>query len=325
MNILISDYQNSLNRDIDYEINLLKKSLPNPTITVVPYEDQSHFLNELRNADGLLTAFIPVDDALLAQAPNLKCISLNSTGYNFVDLTSASKRNITVCAIREYCTLEVAEFAFTLLLSLIKKIKYHQVNLEEKHLWQYDAVGSVTSISGKTLGIYGLGRIGQALAKMAQAFHMNVVAVDPYLPKEVAEQLNIPLVDSAYIKENADFISNHMNATQDNACFFNEAFFKDLKKKPYFINVARGACVDEDALLQALDLGYINGAGLDVLTSEMPDLATVPFLGRDNVILTPHAAFYSEASMKKLQDCSCSNLIHYFNDELQLIDHIVNG
>ncbi|WP_322019930.1 NAD(P)-dependent oxidoreductase [Clostridium butyricum] len=205
-----------------------------------------------------------------------------------------------------------------------KKIKYHQHFIEDEKRWQYSLVESVYKLAGKTLAIYGLGRIGQSVAARAKAFDINVVAVDPYIPTEIAYNLNIPLVNDDYVFKNAHIISNHMNVSTSNIAYFDDRYFNSLQKRPIFINVGRGACVVEDALVKALDNDRISSAGLDVLIDENPDINNNPLFNRNNVIITPHAAFYSTQSSLLLQEISCNNLIEFFNNNLDKINYVVN-
>lgn len=132
------------------------------------------------------------------------------------------------------------------------------------------------------------------------------------------------IVDSNYINENADIISNHMNQNNSNNNFFNLEEFKKMKKNPIFINVGRGSCVNEKDLLIALERNYIRGAGLDVLEAENPDIKNNKLVKRENVIITPHAAFYSETSMRELQRISCENIVNFFNNNMEGIKRIVS-
>eukprot|EP00831_Metopus_contortus_P061549 TRINITY_DN5341_c0_g1_i2.p1 TRINITY_DN5341_c0_g1~~TRINITY_DN5341_c0_g1_i2.p1 ORF type:complete len:194 (-),score=28.38 TRINITY_DN5341_c0_g1_i2:194-775(-) len=153
---------------------------------------------------------------------------------------------------------------------------------------------------------------------------MKVVAVDPYIKEEEAKNLNVELVNAEYVLENADIISNHMNQNNTNDKFFTIKEFRKMKKKPIFINVGRGSSVNEGDLLKAIDENLIRGAGLDVLTEENPCLENNKLVGRKNVIITPHAAFYSETSMKELQRISCENIVYYLNGEKEKVNRIVN-
>lgn len=324
MKIVISDFPDTLNRDLQYEVDLLKRAWPEGEVTILPYTEAEELIAELKDADGLLTAFLPVNEELLSQCPKLKCVSVNAIGYDSVDVEAATRRGVAVCAIREYCTEEVADFTVAAMLALAKKLKQHQFYVEQEHTWKYKLVGSVPRLRGKTLAIFGLGRIGQAVAKRAMSFGMEVIAVDPYLPPSVAQELGIKLVDLEHVCKNAHFITNHMRATDENKAMFDADFFNALEKRPYFINAGRATSVEEAALLAALEEHKVSGAALDVLDCMGLNLEQNPLVGRKDVIVTPHAAFYSDESLRALQDISCQNMIHCLSGELDQLDMWVN-
>ena len=166
------------------------------------------------------------------------------------------------------------------------------------------------------MGIAGLGRIGQSVARKAMSFDMPVIAYDPYLPPEIAEKLGVKLVDFDTLLEQSDVISIHMNLTDENFHIFNKDAFKKMKKQPIIINEGRGALICDDDLLWALDQGLIRGAGLDMLESENPDLSQCKLLGRDNVLLTPHSGYYSETSDYLVAKYSMDNALNYYYGKL---------
>ena len=327
MKVLIADLPKAQNRDIDYEINLLKGAFPDVETIVYNYDEakKDEFKVLLKDADALLTAHIAINREMLDCAEKLRILSLTSSGYNSVDLDYATEKRVAVVPIGEYCTNEVADHAMALMLGLNRKLKSYVNLLDHQRKWLCKEAGTIHSLRNQTLGIFGLGKIGRALASRAQAFGINVVAYDPYLPPAVAESINVKLVSPEYIAENCSIISNHMIQTAEVADFFNEAFFSSLQKTPIFLNVARGDSVDEKALLKALDTGKISAAGLDVFKEENPDLKKSPFIGRDNVILTPHAAFYSVESVARAQQISVENIIYYLKGEYDKVNRIANG
>lgn len=327
MKVLISDIPKAQNRDIDYECALLKSAFPDIETVVYDYDEtkKEEFKTLLRDADALLTAYIFMDREMLDCAEKLKILSLTSSGYNFVDLNYATEKKVAVVPIGEYCTEEVADHAMALLLALSRRLKKYVDVLDNQRKWLYKEAGELHSLRGQTMGIFGLGKIGRALAVRAQVFGIQVVAYDPYLPPAVAEQIGVQLVTPEYIAENCSIISNHMIQTAEVTDFFNADYFNSLKKHPIFINVARGGCVDEEALLAALDNGTISAAGLDVFKDENPDLRENPFMGRDNVLVTPHAAFYTAESVARAQRISVENIIYYLKGEYDKVNRIVNG
>lgn len=326
MKVLIADYESQLDRNLDYEKQLLQKGLKSVEVEVYVYnDDKKEFLEKVKDVDVLLTGLIKVDKEVIDNAPKLKCISVNATGYGIIDIDYAAKKNIMVSHIKEYCTQEVADHVLALMLSLTRGVKEYNLDVERDKSWNFKPKRPLYRLEGSTMALFGFGRIGQAVAKRAQGFGINVIAVDPFIPKDIAESLGVKLVDAKHALENADIISNHMNETAENRGFFNKEAFEIMKDGVIFINTARGTAVDEEALIEALDKGKVRSAGLDVLVSENPDLNSCPFLHRDNVIVTPHSAFFSETSIRELQRIACENAINYLNGNSAKVFQIVNG
>lgn len=326
MKILISDYRASMMPSHDYEIQVLRKSLPDAEIEVYEYSDEkrAEFYEKLQNTNALLTAFIRMDREALEHAPNLQVISINATGYDCVDLPEATKRSIGVCPVGEYCTWDVAEHTIALMLALNKNLKEYTYDIEKKHVWEYSISNIPTRILNQTLGIFGFGKIGKAVAKMARGLGMQVIAMDIADKKEEAEKLGVEMVAAEEIYERADVISNHMNLGAGNRDYFTIREFRRMKRHPIFLNMARGVSINEEDLAQALDEGILRGAGLDVLSDETPKLEGHPLVNRRNLIITPHAAFFSKEAFEDMQRISCENIVHFVKGEKENVFRLVN-
>ena len=326
MKILISDYKDSMMPTHDYEIAVLKSGLPDAEIIVHEYTDEKRgeFLDQLRDATALLTAFTRIDKEALEIAANLQVISINATGYDCMDLAEATKHSVGVCPVGEYCTQDVAEHTIALMLALNKNLKCYSFDVEKHFLWKYDAPPAPKRIGDQTLGIFGFGKIGKCVAKLAKGLGMTVIAHDPYVQEETASALGVELVEPDEIFARADVISNHMNLGHSNLEYFKEKEFSKMVKRPIFLNLARGLSVNEQDLTEALDSGKIRGAGLDVLKDETPDLKNHPLVGRENVIITPHAAFFSEQSFRDMQRISCENITNYLTGHKEKVFRLVN-
>lgn len=166
--------------------------------------------------------------------------------------------------------------------------------------------------------------IGKAVAVRAKALGMKVLVCTNHLKQNQAKNAGVTIATAEEIFEQADVITNHMSPNRNNENYYNLEAFTKMIRQPVFINVSRGCCVDEDALTEALDRHLIFAAGLDVLKQEEPDLRKCKLIHRDNVILTPHAAFFSETSMRDLQKSSCENVVHYLKKEYDQVHAIVN-
>lgn len=318
MLVLASDYKEQLLGNYEITEKAMREAytkchgkMKELHFVVEPY-DTPKFWDLLEKADGLITAFLTIDDAFLDKAPNLKMISVDATGYNSLDMESLKKHHVSMSHIVSYCTREVAEHAIAMMLALNKNLPQYTSAIQKEKKWRYMDIPPGRTIDHLTLTIFGLGRIGQMTAKLANTLGMKVQAVDPYLTKELAAKFQVQLVDKKEALESTDVIINHMVLNEATKDYFNKEFFRNLKKHPIFINVGRGGSVDEKALQEALENGFIRSAGLDVLVDENPKLECCPFVDMENVILTPHSAFYSEDSNRALEEISGSSMGKYF-------------
>lgn len=324
MKIVICDYKTDLGRDLQYELNRLNKELDHPEVVVYEYQDKkAELISKLQDADAIINTYVQLDREILSQTKHLKCIALNAVGFNMVDLDAATEFGIPVCPAAEYCTDEVAEHTMALLFALCRGLGTY-IHDVEKHIWDYTRAGALERITGKTISIFGFGKIGKAVAVRARAMGLRVLVVDLFLSEEEAAVYGAEKVDWQTALERADIISNHMALTADNAEYFNMEKFLCCKKRPIFLNTGRGGSVNEADLAEALDSGCLRAAGLDVLDSENPDLAHSPLVGRNNVIITPHVAFYSEQAARDLQDISCNSVVDCLQGKYDKVSKIVN-
>lgn len=326
MKIVICDYAADLGRPYEYEIGLLKAALPDAKVVVYEYRDENkqEFIELMRDADAAINTYVTFDREILSQCGKLKYIALNAMGYNMVDVAAATEFGVMVCPVAEYCTEEVAEHTLALMLALCRGLRKYIKDIEN-HVWDYMGAGEIERISGKTITIFGFGRIGKAVALRCLALGLNVQVVSGSLKAEAAEALGLKLVDWQTALETSDILANHMSMNAKNANFFDlSKFERAADRKPLFLNTGRGGTVVQDDLVKALDMGYLRGAGLDVLDSENPNFSTLKLLGRDNVIITPHAGFYSIQSARALQDIACATVISAMTGKYDEIGKIVN-
>ena len=250
--------------------------------------DRGDLLHAIKDADAIIIrSGVTADAELLDHAPKLKAIARAGVGVDNVDLAAATERGTVVMNTPGGNTISTAEFTFGLMLSLSRHIPQgHQSLLEGR--WERKVFTGV-ELKGKTLGIIGLGRIGQAIAVRAKAFDMRVVAHDPYLPAAVAESIAVPLLPLEEVYAEADFLTLHALVTDATRHMINADSIAMMKQGARIINAARGALVHADDLATALQTGQLAGAALDVYESE-PPAANHPLIGMPNVIHTPHLA-----------------------------------
>lgn len=309
--LLVVEIPENAGRDLSVEADILG---PTVEISRLAFSgDTQELANACKSADAILTDFVPLNRDMIKQLSRCQLISVAATGFNSIDLEAAMDAGINVCAIDEYCTDEVADHALTLILALCRRLMdYHQLVQREKR-WQFDAFTGLARLSNLTLGIIGFGKIGQAVAKRAAGFGINVTAFDTIANDTAARELNVTLKDLNSLYAESDIVSLHCNLTDDNRGFIDNVVFRKMHKNPILINVARGELVNESDLVEALDSGKIAAAGLDVLADESPNLTNSNLTGRDNVILTPHVAFYSDASLLENRILSASNIRHHLD------------
>lgn len=322
MKIVLAEYPQSSTRDFYVEQEVFRKE----ELVVAVYEEdkRDQFMEICKDADGILTGYVKFDREMILGLEKCKVISVQATGWNYVDVEAAREKGIAVCAIGEYCTQEVADHACMMMLALLKGLKIYDRSVQQERQWIYNAAPGLQRIAGLSLGIVGFGKIGRAVAERMRSFGMKILAYDPFLPKEMIEQHQAEPVTMETLLECSDVISIHMNLTKDNEGMFGMETFRKMKKKPFLINVARGGAIEENALCTALDQGLIRGAGLDVLASETPDLCNHPLLGRDNVIITPHSAFYSDVTEYLLYRIPADNVKCCLEGRYQEANRVVN-
>ena len=326
MKILISDYIDSMMPDHELETKTLKEGWARTSrsrCTPIPTRSAEEF-EASEGCRRLLTAFTKIDKEAMEHAPKLKVIDINATGYDNVDMEEATKRNIGVCPVGEYCTWDVSEAAIAYMFALNKNFKFYQHQIEVEHKWDYAAGPELPRIEDQTLGIIGFGKIGKCTARKAKGIVGRIIANDPFIDKSLFAENGVEEADVDTLLAEADIIINHMNLNETNYHYFDAEKFAKMKKKPIVINLGRGLCMDEPALIEALDSGQIRSFGADVLYDETPDLANHPLVGRDNVIITPHSAFYSSSSLRDLEVFSSRNIVYFLTGQKDKLFKLVN-
>lgn len=285
-----------------------------------PCRTEQEIIDNCKDANILISLYEPITSRVMSALTQLRFISLASIGYNTVDMDYATDSKIHVSNNPNYCTEEVADHTVALILALNRGLFQYHKSVQQDKVWLYDIAGpDMHRLSTRTLGLAGFGSIARKVAGRMKAFGSRVMAYDPYVAKEVGEGLGVEIVPLGTLLEESHIISVHMPLTRNTENFFNRERFCLMKQKPMFINCARGGVVDEDDLIEALDNGQVSTAGLDVLKSETPDLENCGFLNRDNVILTPHAAFYSLNSMEESQILTVEHVKCFLQGQLTKI------
>ncbi len=269
----------------------------------------------LQGAEILVTSKCVITDKILAQLPELKFISVLATGYNNIDIASAKRRGIKVSNAEGYSTAAVAQHVFALILHFTNHVDLHNQSVQAGEWsanpnWSYWK-NPLTELQAKTLGIYGLGRIGRAVAKIGLAFGMKIIATKARPPKNDLE--NIQLVSEEKLFEASDFLSLHAPLTPLTKGIVNVETLSKMKPSAILVNTARGGLVVEEDLQNALLRKQIAGAALDVLSLEPPK-ENHPLIGTPNCIVTPHNAWVATEARERLLSQVHHNILRYLRE-----------
>jgi len=260
-----------------------------------------------RDAEAVITNKVVFDRAVIAALPKLKYIGVTATGYNIVDVAAAAERGIVVTNVPTYGTASVAQMVFALLLELTQHVGHHAATVREGRwakcdnfcYWDYPLI----ELAGLTLGIVGCGRIGQATARLADAFGMKVIGHDAF-PFPAGPIAPVTLDE---LLAQSDVVSLHCPLTPETQGLINAARLSLMKPSAFLINTSRGPLVNERDLADALNAGRIAGAGLDVLSAEPPKPDN-PLLTAKNCVITPHIAWATRSARQRLLETSIDNL-----------------
>jgi D-3-phosphoglycerate dehydrogenase len=285
----------------------------NPTYRMSKSVSADDIVAVAKDADAVLVTYAKLTRDVLMQLTRCKAIGRFGLGVDNIDLVAAKEKGIAVNYVPDYCIREVSDHAIALLLALIRKIPLSN-KLVQSGRWEMPAVVPIRRIEGTVLGLIGFGHIPRLVAPKAQAFGMTVIAYDPYAKPEVFKAAGVEGVDFDTLLSTSDYVSVHAPLSPATRGMMNAAAFAKMKKGGYFVNTARGPLVDEKALVAALDSGQIGGAGLDVVAAE-PLAKDSPLLGRDNVIISPHTAFYSIEALNELQTKCASDVARVLGGE----------
>ena len=291
--------------------------------TVYDRTPQDKVVERCKDADIVVTNKTPLTKEIIDQLPDLKFVALRSTGYNIVDYVYLKAKGIPVSNIPSYSTDAVSQLVMAFILELSMNVALHSQTVRDGE-WSTSTdfcywKTPLTELAGKTMGIFGLGRIGKAVAERARAFGMKVIAYTPRIHGNEPEWIDIVSLDE--MLSNSDVVSMHCPLTPETEGIVNSEFISKMKDGAYFINTSRGTVVDEKALTDALNDGKLAGAGLDVLSTEPPKKDN-PLLSAKNCFITPHIAWASFETRQRLVGIFEENIKAFVNGKPQ---NVVNS
>lgn len=294
--VVITDYDF---RDVSLEREILEAA--GAEVIALQAKREEDLFDVAPDCAAMMNQYARIGGETIARMRKCEVIARYGVGVDIVDVASATARGILVTNVQNYCTEEVADHAIALWLSLARKLPQYD-RATHAGIWQWQSGQPVYRLRGRTMGVVSLGKIGQAIAVRAQAFGVRVIAFDPFLPTDIAAELGVELVSKADLLARSDYVLMQAPMTPDTRHFLSDAEFAAMKPGAILVNTGRGPTVDNAALHRALSAGHLAGAGLDDPEEEpakrigwTPDdnrLFTLP-----NVLVTPHAAYYSEESI----------------------------
>jgi len=266
-----------------------------------------------READAILVTYAKLPGALLRQLKRCKAIGRFGLGVDNIDLPAAKELGIAVNYVPDYCLREVSDQTMALLLALARKVPLAN-KLVQSGRWELAPLVPLRRIEGRVLGLVGFGNIPRRVAPKAKAFGLHVLTYDPYVDSAAAAAAGVECVSFDDLLARSDFVSLHAPLQPATRGMMNAKTFAKMKKGAVLINTARGPVIDEAALIAALDSGQLGGAALDVAATEPPP-QDWPLLHRDNVIVTPHTAYYSVEALEELQSKCAADLARVLSGE----------
>lgn len=284
-------------------------------LTVYDRTAPADVISRIGDAEIIITNKTVISEEILAACPSIKYIGVLATGYNVVDTKAAAKRGIPVTNVPTYGTTTVAQFAIALLLELCCHVGHHSDAVKEGRweacpdfcFWDFP----ITELAGKTLGVIGFGKIGQCTAAIAQALGMKILANANHKRPEL-ETENCKYADLDEIFAKADVLSLHCPLTAENTGLICKENIEKMKDGVMIINTARGGLVVEQDLADALNVGKVAGAAVDVVSSE-PIKGENPLLKAKNCLITPHIAWAANEARQRLMDVAVDNVKQFVN------------
>lgn len=295
---------------------------PGFTYEMVEDTTRENMARAMEKGEAIIVRGTPIDADFLSYSPKLQIVARHGVGYDAVNVPELTKRGIPLTVTADANALSVAEHALMLMLNIARGLKAYDANTRALK-WSTKDAPVTWDLSGMTVLVVGFGRIGGRVARLCDAFGMDVVVHDPYVPMNTVKGAGFRYAKT--LQEGlaqADWVTVHCPSNAENRGMVNAEFLAAMKPGARFINTARGTLVQEEALAGALKSGHVSAAGVDVFWDE-PVRQDNPLLSAPNIIMTPHSAAATEQSMRRMGLSCVDSIVRHFRGDIDL-DMVIN-
>lgn len=305
--IVITDYDYG---DVSVETAILEAA--GAEVIALQAKNQEDLFEAARDCFGMMNQYARIGAETIAHMQQCKVIARFGVGVDIVDVDAATKKGILVTNVRDYCTEEVADHAISLWLTLARKLPFYD-KATKAGIWQWQSGAPIHRIRGCIMGIVSFGAIGQAIADRARAFGVEIIVYDPFISPTVVQEYGARLIDKATLLKESDYLIMQAPMNEDTRHFLSYDEFAQMKTDAIVVNTGRGPTIDNKALYKALTENQIAAAGLDDPEEEPAKRASWhpddnPIFTLPNVIVTPHAAYYSEESIQMAREAAADEV-----------------
>jgi len=288
---------------------------------VAPDASEETLVSLATDVDAIMTCFAQVTPAVLQAATKCVAVGRFGAGFDNIAVDTATELGMAVTYVPDYCVDEVSDHVMALLLTWNRRVALLDNSVKTTGWGSVPLTMRIMRLRGKTLGIIGFGRIGKSVCEKARAFGLDILVSDPYVSAEIVAERGARMVDMDTLLSESEFVSLHSPLTDETHNLISSRELELMKSDAFLVNCARGPLIDESALYDGLTSGQIAGAGLDVMVDAVPPPGT-PLLGLDNIIITPHTAFFSQEATLELEQRAAREVCRVLKGEMP--ENLVN-
>ena len=297
------------------DLSIEQELLAGTGFELIPIRVQGELIDQIADAVAIMTNEVPISESIAARLPNCKVVTRMGVGFDIIDVPGCRKYGIEVCYVPDYGTEDVANHAIALLFAVHRHLLQYHRSVEQGR-WDFNVAGTIHLLKELRLGIFGLGRIGSDFARKMRVFVKEILGYDLNLSNAAIEKKGARPSSPEEIFSECEIISLHLPYSPKSHHFVSNREIDLMTKKPILINVSRGGLVDTQALIRGLRTNRLSGAGLDVLETE-PKVEQ-ELLQLENVIVTPHVAWFSVEASRKLRRTAMTDILRVLSRQAPL-------